>query len=183
MKMCVSGGYGFLGTYVVQDLIDEGHDIWSFDIAPESAVDPDLDVTDAQGDITDPIDRYDALSLFNPTASCISSRYSPQCVNSIHGGIRRERDRDGERARSCLDARRRSGNRCLQRRRLWLDSGRYDRLDESVPRNPESLYGQTKYNIERPGETFGDKNEFSFAALELVYTNGTDRRTGYTPVA
>lgn len=184
MRVFVTGGYGFFGTYVLQDLIEEGHDVCSFDIASESTVEPDLDVTYAHGDVTDPVDVYDAMYRFDPdrvvhlvsllSATCQSDPRTAFDVN-VTGTV------NVLEAASTLDV-----DRVVAASSVAVYGSipdRYDRLDESVPQNPESVYGLTKYNIERLGETFTDQHELSFAALEPVYTTGPDRRAGYTPVA
>jgi nucleoside-diphosphate-sugar epimerase len=184
MRVFVTGGYGFLGTYVLKHLLDEGHDVCSFDIASESDADPDLDVTDVQGDITDPVEVYDAMCQFDPDRVVhLVSVLSAACQSDPRAGF----DVNVNGTMNVLEAASTLGvERVVAASSVAVYGSipdRYDHLDESVPHNPQSIYGLTKYNIERLGETYAAQNEFSYAAMEPVYTTGPDRRTGYTPVA
>jgi nucleoside-diphosphate-sugar epimerase len=54
----VTGGTGFIGSYVAQDLVDEGHDVVAYDLSTDTRILEKLGVADdvevVRGDITDP---------------------------------------------------------------------------------------------------------------------------------
>jgi nucleoside-diphosphate-sugar epimerase len=184
MRVFVTGGYGFLGTYVGKQLLDEGQDICSFDIVSESESDPNFDVPDVRGDITDPVEVYDAMCRFDPDRVIhLVSVLSAACQHDPRAGfdVNVTGTTNVLEAASTLDVERVTAASSVAVYGSIPDE--YDYLDESVPQDPRSVYGLTKYNIERLGETYAAQNEFSFAAMEPVYTTGPDRRTGYTPVA
>jgi UDP-glucose 4-epimerase len=53
-----------------------------------------------------------------------------------------------------------------------------ERLDKTAPRNPQSMYGLTKFVVERLGRTYSEQGDLEFAALEPVHGLGPDRRRG-----
>lgn len=184
MRVFVTGGYGFLGTHVLRQLVDEGHEVCSFDIATESAAEPNLDVVDVQGDVTDQVDVYDAMCSFDPDRVIhLISVLSETCQTDPRMGF----DVNVHGTTTVLEAASTlSVDRVVAASSMAVYGSvprEYDQLRETVPQDPHSVYGLTKYNIERLGETFAEQNNFSFAALQPVYTTGPDRRTGYKPFA
>jgi nucleoside-diphosphate-sugar epimerase len=68
MRLLVTGGHGFIGSHVLRQLVDAGHEVACLDIVGPSAVAQPVSsaVTFFQGDVTDPVDVYDAIVQFNP---------------------------------------------------------------------------------------------------------------------
>ncbi|WP_254862820.1 NAD-dependent epimerase/dehydratase family protein [Halovivax gelatinilyticus] len=56
----VTGGTGFIGSFVAADLIEHGHDVVAYDLSTDTRVLDKLDITDevqvVRGDVTDPTD-------------------------------------------------------------------------------------------------------------------------------
>ena len=56
----VTGGTGFIGSFVAADLLEHGHDVVAYDVSTDTSILEKLDVADdvtvARGDVTDPTD-------------------------------------------------------------------------------------------------------------------------------
>ncbi len=61
----VTGGTGFIGSYVAQDLAEEGHDVVAYDLSTDTRILEKLGVADdvevTRGDITDPTSVFRAV--------------------------------------------------------------------------------------------------------------------------
>ncbi|WP_410767674.1 NAD-dependent epimerase/dehydratase family protein [Haloferax sp. DFSO60] len=61
----VTGGTGFIGSYVAQDLLESGHDVVAYDLSTDPRILDKLgignDVTIRRGDVTDPTDVFRAV--------------------------------------------------------------------------------------------------------------------------
>ena len=57
----VTGGTGFIGSYAVADLLDQGHDVVAYDISTDTEILEQLGVagetTVRRGDLADPTDE------------------------------------------------------------------------------------------------------------------------------
>lgn len=179
MRLLVTGGHGFIGSHVLVQLVDDGHDVACFDVRGPSAVaEPVADrVEFLQGDVTDAADVFDAVARFEPArivhlASLLGrpSQREPRRAFSVNV--------DG--TLNVLEA---ADTHGVERVVAASSSASYgpstgDRLDESTPQTPESVYGLTKYAVERIGRTYRDQRGIEFAALEPLHGLGPDRKRG-----
>src|SRR6056297_134462 len=61
----VTGGTGFIGSYVALDLVEAGHDVVAYDLSTDPRILEKLGIADEvtirRGDVTDPTDVFRAL--------------------------------------------------------------------------------------------------------------------------
>lgn len=179
MRVLVTGGYGFIGSHVLQQLVDMGHEVACFDLSdpsPVASVVADA-ITDIRGDITDPIEVYDAIASFGPDriihlAALLGrpSQRHPREAFAVNV--------DG--TFTVLEAARSLGvDRVVAASSVsaYGSVSGIDRLDESVPRHPTNIYGLTKYVVERIGARY-QENGIEFAAIQPSHGLGPDRLRG-----
>ena len=181
MRILVTGGNGFIGAYILNQLVERGHEVINFDISDPSPIASQVEdeVTFLKGDITDPVDVYDAV---------VSTE--PDRIVHMAGILGRPCETDPRRAfevnvegsLNILDA----AVTCDVERVVAaasmevygsVDDGR-DRLTEDAPRDPKNVYGMTKYVLEYLGSTYQAQHGVEFAALEPAHGLGPGRLRG-----
>ncbi|WP_257300121.1 NAD(P)-dependent oxidoreductase, partial [Haloarchaeobius sp. FL176] len=67
----VTGGTGFIGSYVAKDLIEHGHDVVAYDLSTDPRILEKLDIADdveiRRGDVSDPTDVVNAVAETDTT--------------------------------------------------------------------------------------------------------------------
>lgn len=181
MRVLVTGGHGFIGSHVLRELVDRGHDVTCVDVAAPSPIARTVDdaVTTVRGDVTDPADVYDAVAT-----------HAPDRVIHLASLLGRESQRDPRRAVTVnllgtthvLDAAATLG---VERVVAASSAAAYghlpedaERFDETTVQRPTSIYGLTKYAVERVGATYQDQRDLEFAAIQPTHGLGPDRLRG-----
>lgn len=181
MRILVTGGYGFIGSHALEQLVEQGHTVGCLDVAqPSPYVAPfESDLNKYRGDVTDPIDVYDIISDFAPDriihlASLLGreSQQDPRSAFEINvmGTV------------NVLEA-----ADTLDVQRVVVASSasaygtvppEYDEVTESVPKDPDNIYGLTKFAVERIGQTYHEQDRVEFVAIQPIHGIGPDRRRG-----
>lgn len=186
MDVLVTGGHGVVGAQVLHQLVEAGHTITDFGRSvndlPPLVRDIEADVNFFQGDITDPIDVYDAIATANPdriihlsairTAACQADPRAGFEVN-VTGSI------------NLLEAAATHGvERVVASSSLAVYGNRspdeIETIDESVIRSPANVYGLTKFVMEEVGAVYQDRSGVEFAAVEPIRGLGPDATGSYS---
>lgn len=181
MHVFVTGGYGFIGSHVLLQLVDEGHTVTCFDLGDPSPVSAPVhdQVTHVRGDVADPISVYNALVNTSPDriihlAALLSrpSQADPRRAFEVNvGGTLNVLE-----AAAALGINRVVGASSVSSYGHVDPS--LDALDESVVQQPWNIYGLTKYVLEHLGRTYQDQTGVEFAAIEPTHGIGPDRQRG-----
>ncbi|MFB6310637.1 MAG: NAD-dependent epimerase/dehydratase family protein [Salinirussus sp.] len=181
MRVLVTGGYGFIGSHVLCQLIDAGHDVACFDLGDPSAVSRPVadEVTDYTGDVTDPHEVYGAVIDFEPDriihlASLLGreSQHVPRQAVAVNlqGTL------------TVLEAAEDAGVERVVAASSASVYGHFPpdatRFDETSRRTPDSVYGMTKYAVEHIGPVYAERSNLDFCAIEPVHGLGPDRVRG-----
>ena len=181
MRILGTGGHGFIGSHVLRLLVEGGHDVATLDISDTSAVAEPVadDVEFFRGDVTDPVDVYDAVATFEPDR-----------IVHLASLLGRESQADPRRAISVnllgatnvLEA---ADSLGVDRVVAASSASSYgdmppdlETFDEETVQRPSSVYGLTKYALEHVGSVYADQRDFEFAAIEPVHGLGPDRERG-----
>jgi nucleoside-diphosphate-sugar epimerase len=181
MRILVTGGSGFIGSHAIEQLHDNGHTVGCLDINPPSPyVKPFAsDLHKYRADVTDPIDVYDTINDF-----------APDRIIHLASLLGRESQQDPRRAFEInvmgtvhvLEAAETFGVERVVVASSASAYGtvppEYDELTEAVPRDPDNIYGLSKFAVERLGRTYQEQDRVDFVAIEPIHGIGPDRRRG-----
>jgi len=182
----VTGGTGFLGSYVAADLIAEGHDVVAYDLSTDDHILSKLgvaeDVTVRRGDVTDPTDVVRAV---RETGATRIVHLAALLTNAAR-----------ENPRSALTVNVVGTNNVLEAARVlddqvarvaWASSAavyappdNYDTefVDEDDLVYPDTLYGATKTYNEHQSRVYHEDYGVSHVGLRPTVAYGPYRETG-----
>lgn len=181
MRILVTGGNGFIGAHILNQLVDRGHDVTNLDISEPSPIAAEVEdeVTFVKGDITDPVDVYDAVVSADPDRIIhMAALLGRPCESDP----RRAFEVNVEGSLNVLEAAVTCGvERVVVAASMEVYgtvSDDSDRLTEQTIRTPDSIYGMTKYALEHLGSTYQRQHGLEFAAMEPAHGLGPDRLRG-----
>lgn len=181
MRILVTGGYGFIGSHVLEQLVADEHTVACLDInQPSPYVAPfKSEIHHYHGDVTDPIDVYNIISEFAPgriihLASLLGreSQQNPRRAFEINvmGTVNVLEAADSLGVQRVVVASSASAYGTV--------SAEFTELTEEVPKDPDNIYGLSKFTVERLGRTYQEQDRVEFVAIEPIHGVGPDRRRG-----
>lgn len=168
MRVLVTGGAGFLGSHVLEEMIDRGHDTVCFDVQPspfcESAVGDLLSIDDLTR-ATKGVDVVCHLGAIGDVYLALEKPYLAAAVNATGTANLME---------ACL------ANKVgkVIYASTWEVYGppRYEPLNEAHPCNPDHPYNVTKLAGEQIAMTYDTLKDVPVVALRLGTCFGTRMR-------
>jgi nucleoside-diphosphate-sugar epimerase len=181
MKVLVTGGAGFIGTFLIPALMEEGAEVVAFDIASEPAtLQPFRDrILYIRGDLASPEDLYRAILIHRP-----SDIFH---LGSILVGPCEENPALGFKVNfgstlTLLDA-----AAALKVQRFILASSisvfgkdAVEPVKDDAPKNPANVYGQTKLACEHMLHWYARQRGVDARAVRFTWVFGPGRSTGIT---
>lgn len=182
----ITGGTGFIGAYTAAALLEDGHEVVSFDLRTESPLLEQLDIQDEiqtiRGDVTDETAVFHAIRDTQATrlihlAALLTTQTRAQPRQAIDVNITA--------MNTMLEATRLFDDQV--ERLVWASSsavyappGSYD--DRQVTENdllrPGSLYGAAKAYNERQAEVYREDYDISHVGLRPTLVYGPYRESG-----
>jgi len=181
MKALVTGGAGFLGSYLVRELLKQGAGVVVFDMAADPIALKDIQshITYVRGNLASPADLY-RLTLNHRFTDIfhLGAILAGPCEADPVAGFQV----NFQSTQTLLDA-------CLAkgiRRFMMLSSisvfGRdvAEPVPDNAVKNPETIYGQTKLAGEHLLRWYHLKHGMDTRALRFTWVFGPGRTTGIT---
>ena len=181
MKVLVTGGAGFIGSYLIPKMLERQWQVVVFDLASDPAsLKPFMDqITYVRGDLGSAADLYRAMMTHRPQGVFhLGAVLAEPCAQNPVMGFRV----NFQSTQTLLDA-----SKALGVRRFFMISsisvfGR----DVTVPvsdhavKNPETIYGQTKLAGEHLLQWYAREHGLDARALRFTWVFGPGRTTGIT---
>jgi UDP-glucose 4-epimerase len=181
MRALVTGGAGFIGSYLIPELLHKGFDVIAFDLADAPvALEPVQDkITYIRGDLSSGPDLYRVMVAESITdVFHLGSVLAGPCEERPHMGFRVNM----ESTLHLLDA----SVAMKVNRFIMLSSIAVFGRDVSEPvaddavKNPETIYGQTKLASEHLLRWYHQKHGLDTRALRFTWVFGPGRTRGIT---
>ncbi len=181
MRVLVTGGAGFIGSFLIPALLEEGAEVVAFDLATDPpALGPVRDkITYVRGDLASTEDVYRTMLIHRPTDIIhLGSLLAGPCDESPILGFRVNFGS----TMTLLDA-----AAALKVRRFILSSSISvfgtdvtEPVTDDAPKNPSNVYGQTKLACEHLLQWYARKRGVDARALRFTWVFGPGRTTGIT---
>ncbi|PSP45712.1 UDP-glucose 4-epimerase [Halobacteriales archaeon QH_10_70_21] len=182
----VTGGTGFLGSYVAADLLGAGHDVVAYDLSTDDRILSKLgvadDVTVRRGDVSEPTDVVRAVK---ETGATHVVHLAALLTNSARENPRSALDVNVVGTNNVFEAARTLDDQV--ERVAWASSAavyapphNYDAeyVDEDELVYPDTLYGATKEYNEHQARVYQEDYDLSLVGLRPTVAYGPYRETG-----
>lgn len=181
MKILVTGGAGFIGSYLIPALLTDGHSVTVFDlVAKPPALDGYHDRIDyIRGDLGSSADLYRAMMSCQPAGVFhLGAILAGPCEENPVRGFQVNFGSTQALLDACV---------ALGVRRFFMISsisvfGRdaLEPVSDHAVKNPETVYGQTKLASEHLLQWYAKKHGLDTRALRFTWVFGPGRTTGIT---
>ena len=181
MRVLVTGGAGFIGSYLIPRLLERGDEVVVFDLAPEpKALNTVMDrIGYLRGDLGSASDLYRAMMSYRPEGVFhLGAILAGPCEENPVRGFQVNFGS----TQALLDA-----ATALKTRKFFMVSsisvyGRdaTEPVRDDAPKNPETVYGQTKLASEHLLSWYARKHRIDTCALRFTWVFGPGRTTGIT---
>ncbi len=174
MIILVTGGAGYIGSHVVFELIDQGHEVTILDdmsLGLEINIDPRATFVKGSTHSDDDLDHvmndgFDGVIHMAAWKAAGESMSDPEkyAFNNVMGSV------------NLLNACARNGIRhfVFSSTSAVYGNPEYVPIDENHPVNPISYYGESKYQVERNLQWFSELKGIRFASLRYFNAAGYD---------
>ncbi len=182
----VTGGTGFIGSYVVQDLIEHGHDVVAYDLSTDTEILEKLGVADEvevrRGDVSEPTDVIRAVK---ETGTTHIVHLAALLTTTARENPRAAADVNVMGTNNVFEAARTLDDQV--ERVAWASSAaayappeNYDAewVDEDELVYPDTLYGATKEYNEHQARVYHEDYGLDHVALRPTVAYGPYRETG-----
>ena len=181
MTALVTGGGGFIASYLIPELLERGVDVVAFDIAKEPVLlQPVYDrITYIQGDLASTADLYRAMTCHGITdVFHLGSILAGPCESNPINGF----NVNFGSTMTLLDA-----SLSLKVRRFLMISsiavfgrGAPEPVADDAVKNPANVYGQTKLAGEHLLHWYANRHGLDTRALRFAWVFGPGRTSGIT---
>jgi nucleoside-diphosphate-sugar epimerase len=185
----VTGGTGFIGSYVAKDLVEHGHDVVAFDLSTDERILEKVGVADEvatrRGDVSDPTDVVSAVA---DTGTTHIVHLAALLTNTAEENPRAAMNVNVEGTSNVFEAARTLDDQV--ERVAWASSAaiyapphNYDDggdwwVTEDDLTYPDTLYGATKEYNEHQARVYREEYGVSDVALRPTVAYGPYRETG-----
>lgn len=181
----VTGGTGFIGSYVAQDLVEQGHDVVAYDLSTDTDILQKLgiadDVTVRRGDVTDPTDVVRAV---RETGSSHIVHLAALLTNTAEENPRAAMKVNVEGTNNVFETARTLDDQI--ERVAWASSAALyappENYDDWVTEDDlvyaDTLYGATKEYNEHQARVYAEEFDVSHVAIRPTVAYGPYRETG-----